>query len=65
MLPRLLCLISFLALACGEVAGPLTSAPQRLEYCGYDETPCEESAPPADTTSGWIVITVRLCPECP
>lgn len=48
------------AVACTDVVGPRVPAPSNLEYCGYDETPCEEPGQPGDST-GTIVITVQTC----
>lgn len=48
---------------CGDVQGPTLPDTSRLEYCGYDDTPCEEPSPPPET--GTIVITVRVCVPWP
>lgn len=40
----MLCLM--LVVSCADLAGPFPGRPVHLEYCGYDETPCEEPSPP-------------------
>ena len=62
--------------ACGETTGPDLPATSRLEYCGYDETLCEEPAlpPPEPTCGSWVerwsangitYIVIHVLPDCP
>lgn len=53
-------LACLLLAGCGEIQGPDLPASSRLEYCGYDETPCEEPSPPSQET-GSIRIEVVFC----